>query len=195
MGSTNGSGTGSGVARYSGANSGHPEPPAPTETPEVPRWTIPNRRGAPTQDLWAASWTISTPGSGTTPGEANGRPVLELIQNALPAALDRIPEEGWADPGSLSHRLAEKTASMDAHDSTSADRTSPAALARAPAALTIIELIGPCRFSHFGENGLPVGKAMALPLIQIAATPRFQARAGLGAKTRTAPRVSHSILG
>ncbi|WP_431911739.1 terminase TerL endonuclease subunit [Nonomuraea jabiensis] len=38
------------------------------------------------------------------------------------------------------------------------------------AALSIIEFIGPCRFSHFDENGFPVGKAVGLPLVQIAAT-------------------------
>lgn len=38
------------------------------------------------------------------------------------------------------------------------------------AALAIIEFIGPCRFSHFDENGFPVGKAVRLPLVQIAAT-------------------------
>jgi phage terminase large subunit-like protein len=38
------------------------------------------------------------------------------------------------------------------------------------AALAIIEFIGPCRFSHFDENGFPVGQAVGLPLVQIAAT-------------------------
>lgn len=38
------------------------------------------------------------------------------------------------------------------------------------AALSIIEFIGPCRFSHFDENGFPVGVPVGLPLIQIAAT-------------------------
>ncbi|GES18800.1 terminase [Acrocarpospora pleiomorpha] len=38
------------------------------------------------------------------------------------------------------------------------------------AALAIIEFIGPCRFSHFDENGFPVGKRVRLPLVQIAAT-------------------------
>ncbi|GAA4210571.1 hypothetical protein GCM10022252_78570 [Streptosporangium oxazolinicum] len=38
------------------------------------------------------------------------------------------------------------------------------------AALAIVEFIGPCRFSHFDENGYPVGKAVRLPLVQIAAT-------------------------
>ncbi|WP_084772348.1 hypothetical protein [Nonomuraea candida] len=38
------------------------------------------------------------------------------------------------------------------------------------AALAIIEFIGPARFSHFDDNGFPVGKSVGLPLIQIAAT-------------------------
>src|SRR5690606_3316170 len=38
------------------------------------------------------------------------------------------------------------------------------------AALSIIEFIGPCRFSHFDENGFPVGVPVGLPLVQIAAT-------------------------
>ncbi|MFI6319742.1 terminase TerL endonuclease subunit [Nonomuraea sp. NPDC050556] len=38
------------------------------------------------------------------------------------------------------------------------------------AALAIIEFIGPARFSHFDENGLPVGKPVPLPLVQLAAT-------------------------
>lgn len=39
------------------------------------------------------------------------------------------------------------------------------------AALAIIEFIGPCRFSHFDKKtGLPIAKAVGLPLIQIAAT-------------------------
>ncbi|MDH6705396.1 hypothetical protein P3T27_002106 [Kitasatospora sp. MAA19] len=38
------------------------------------------------------------------------------------------------------------------------------------AALCIVEFIGPCRFSHFDEAGMPVGKRVPLPLVQIAAT-------------------------
>lgn len=39
------------------------------------------------------------------------------------------------------------------------------------AALAIVEFIGPCRFSHFDKKtGLPVGKPVGLPLVQIAAT-------------------------
>ncbi|MFD0384464.1 hypothetical protein ACFQ2B_26160 [Streptomyces stramineus] len=33
-----------------------------------------------------------------------------------------------------------------------------------------MEFIGPARFSHFDENGMPVGKRVPLPLVQIAAT-------------------------
>ncbi|MDX3206057.1 terminase [Streptomyces scabiei] len=38
------------------------------------------------------------------------------------------------------------------------------------AALCIVEFVGPARFSHFDENGMPVGKRVPLPLVQIAAT-------------------------
>ncbi|WP_344024048.1 hypothetical protein [Streptomyces luteireticuli] len=38
------------------------------------------------------------------------------------------------------------------------------------AALAIVEFIGPARFSHFDEHGMPVGKRVPLPLVQIAAT-------------------------
>ncbi|MER5441136.1 hypothetical protein [Streptomyces sp. NPDC002790] len=38
------------------------------------------------------------------------------------------------------------------------------------AALAIVEFIGPARFSHFDKNGMPVGKRVPLPLVQIAAT-------------------------
>jgi hypothetical protein len=36
------------------------------------------------------------------------------------------------------------------------------------AALALCELCGPVRFSHFGKDGQPVGKPVALPLVQIA---------------------------
>ncbi|MEV2279188.1 terminase TerL endonuclease subunit [Nocardiopsis sp. NPDC049922] len=38
------------------------------------------------------------------------------------------------------------------------------------AALSIIEFVGPCRFSHFDRNGFPVAVAVAAPWIQLAAT-------------------------
>jgi phage terminase large subunit-like protein len=44
------------------------------------------------------------------------------------------------------------------------------------AALAIMELIGPCRFSHFDDNGQVVGKAESLPHVQIAAVAEEQTR-------------------
>ncbi|MGW9170146.1 hypothetical protein [Streptomyces decoyicus] len=38
------------------------------------------------------------------------------------------------------------------------------------AALAILEFLGPCRFSHFDAFGLPVGKVVPLPIVQIGAT-------------------------
>jgi hypothetical protein len=38
------------------------------------------------------------------------------------------------------------------------------------AALAIVEFLGPCRFSHFDASGLPVGKPVPLPVVQIGAT-------------------------
>ncbi|MGV9693338.1 hypothetical protein ACWDUX_30010 [Streptomyces sp. NPDC003444] len=38
------------------------------------------------------------------------------------------------------------------------------------AALAIVEFLGPCRFSHFDAYGLPVGKRVALPTVQVGAT-------------------------
>ncbi|GAA4104593.1 hypothetical protein [Streptomyces hundungensis] len=38
------------------------------------------------------------------------------------------------------------------------------------AALAIVEFIGPCRFSHWDETGMPVGKRVPLPVVQLGAT-------------------------
>lgn len=38
------------------------------------------------------------------------------------------------------------------------------------AALCLVELVGPCRFSHFGEDGQPVGKENKASWVQLAAT-------------------------
>ncbi|MFI1528584.1 hypothetical protein [Streptomyces griseus] len=38
------------------------------------------------------------------------------------------------------------------------------------AALAIVEFLGPCRFSHFNAFGLPVGKSVPLPVVQVGAT-------------------------
>ena len=38
------------------------------------------------------------------------------------------------------------------------------------AALCVIEFLGPCRFSHWDKQGNPVGKRVAMPLVNLAAT-------------------------
>ncbi|MFE5092079.1 hypothetical protein ACFRCI_17240 [Streptomyces sp. NPDC056638] len=38
------------------------------------------------------------------------------------------------------------------------------------AALAIVEFLGPCRFSHFNAFGMPVGKSVPLPVVQVGAT-------------------------
>ncbi|MFD7017201.1 hypothetical protein [Streptomyces sp. NPDC059928] len=38
------------------------------------------------------------------------------------------------------------------------------------AALAIVEFIGPCRFSHWAETGMPVAKRVPLPVVQLGAT-------------------------
>ncbi len=64
---------------------------------------------APTQDLWRAFLDdLET-------REPYGRPLAEMLQEALLAALERMDEEGWARRVLLSRRLAGTTPSMDAH--------------------------------------------------------------------------------
>ncbi|MCC3774228.1 TetR/AcrR family transcriptional regulator [Streptomyces sp. UNOB3_S3] len=77
---------------------------------------------APTQDLWAAFLDdLET----RDPG---GRTLLETLQDALLAALDRMTDD-WARRVLLSRRLAERTPSMGAHGLHFCDRTCRAALA------------------------------------------------------------------
>ncbi|MGW7416765.1 TetR/AcrR family transcriptional regulator [Streptomyces sp. NPDC054863] len=79
--------------------------------------------GAPTQDLWAAfldELETCDPGGGT---------VLDMLQEAFLAALDRMTADGWARRTLLSRRLAEHAPSMDAHGLHFCDRTGRAALA------------------------------------------------------------------
>jgi AcrR family transcriptional regulator len=64
---------------------------------------------APTQDLWR---TFLDDLETREPG---GRPLAEMLQETLFAALERMTEEGWARRALLSRRLAEETPSMDAH--------------------------------------------------------------------------------
>jgi AcrR family transcriptional regulator len=78
---------------------------------------------APTQDLWAAflvELEASVPASGT---------LLELLQEALLAALGAMPEDGWAERVEVSCRLADATPSMRAHGLQFCDRTTCTAIA------------------------------------------------------------------
>jgi AcrR family transcriptional regulator len=77
---------------------------------------------APTQDLWVAFLTdLET-------RQPNGGPLLELLQDALLAALGRMPAEGWADRVLRSRRLAADTPSMNAHGLHFCDRTTRTAI-------------------------------------------------------------------
>lgn len=78
---------------------------------------------APLQDLWVAFLTdLSTRrlGSGT---------LLHVLQETLCEALDQMPSDGWADRAIHSHRLAQSTPSMAAHNLQFCDRTVREALA------------------------------------------------------------------
>ncbi|MFE9397448.1 TetR/AcrR family transcriptional regulator [Streptomyces flavidovirens] len=78
---------------------------------------------APTQDLWLAFLDeLET-------REPGGRPVLEMLREALFAALERVAADGgWTRRVLLSRQLAERTPSMDAHGLHFCHRTSRAAL-------------------------------------------------------------------
>ncbi|MEU1371672.1 TetR/AcrR family transcriptional regulator [Streptomyces sp. NPDC005803] len=77
---------------------------------------------APLQDLWTAFLEE------LQSSRLNGRPLLELAQEALLAALDHVADEEWADRTALSLRLAEQTPSMNAHGLHFCERTTNAAL-------------------------------------------------------------------
>ncbi|GAA2112156.1 TetR/AcrR family transcriptional regulator [Actinomadura alba] len=77
---------------------------------------------APTQDLWTAfldDLEIREPDHQT---------LLAMLQDTLLAALERMPDEGWAHRVLLSHRLTATTPSMDAHGLQFCDRTSRQAM-------------------------------------------------------------------
>ncbi|MFF2325306.1 MULTISPECIES: TetR/AcrR family transcriptional regulator [unclassified Streptomyces] len=78
---------------------------------------------APTQDLWLAFLDDL---ESRQPGN---RPLLEMLQDALLAALERMTADGWSRRVLLSRRLAEKTPSMDAHGLHFCDSTTRTALA------------------------------------------------------------------
>ncbi|MGW4801045.1 TetR/AcrR family transcriptional regulator [Nonomuraea sp. NPDC004297] len=65
---------------------------------------------APLHDLWRAFLEELE----TAP--ADGRPMLELMEATLLAALDRVADEAWAGRAALSFRLSQETSSMDAHN-------------------------------------------------------------------------------
>ncbi|MEV6974351.1 TetR family transcriptional regulator [Kitasatospora sp. NPDC093806] len=78
---------------------------------------------APTQDLWAAFLDVLSTGP-----IADGRPLIGVYEDALVAALDRMPADGWAERALASRRLAARTPSMDAHGLAFCDRTTRAAV-------------------------------------------------------------------
>ena len=78
---------------------------------------------APTQDMWTAfteELDRRAPDGGT---------LLEFLQDALFAAVDRMNDQDWPTRVRLSRRLAAKTPSMDAHGLHFCDRTIRASLA------------------------------------------------------------------
>ncbi|MET9605449.1 TetR family transcriptional regulator [Streptomyces sp. NPDC006512] len=78
---------------------------------------------APAQDLWAAFLDdLET-------REPDGRPVMEMLQDALLAALGTMTADGWPDRVRLGRRLAAETPSIRAHGLAFCDRTTGTALA------------------------------------------------------------------
>ncbi|MEU7031017.1 TetR family transcriptional regulator [Streptomyces sp. NPDC046275] len=78
---------------------------------------------APTQDLWAAFLDVLEEVA------PDGRRLLAVYEDALVAAIGRMPAEGWAERVVASRRLAARTPSMDAHGLAFCDRTTRSALA------------------------------------------------------------------
>ncbi|WP_369639514.1 TetR/AcrR family transcriptional regulator, partial [Nocardia sp. JMUB6875] len=77
---------------------------------------------APTQDLWA---TFLTQLETITPRTDR---LLDLLEDTLLAALDQMPDEGWADRVLRSRRLAAEVPSMNAHGLEFCDATTRSAL-------------------------------------------------------------------
>jgi AcrR family transcriptional regulator len=78
---------------------------------------------APTQDLWDA-FVAELEASRTAQGT-----LLELLQEALHAALAAMPAQGWTERVEQSRRLAATTPAMNAHGLQFCDRTTRASLA------------------------------------------------------------------
>lgn len=79
---------------------------------------------APTQDLWAAFLIELETGD-----PSRDQLLRELLRDALLAALDRMPADGWADRVLRSRRLAARVPSMNAHGLEFCDRTTRTAVA------------------------------------------------------------------
>lgn len=77
---------------------------------------------APHQDLWAAFL------ENLRAGRSEGGPVMELMQDALLDALDRVADEAWAHRTLLGYRLAERTPSVQAHNLNFCEDTTRTAL-------------------------------------------------------------------
>ncbi|MEV0996202.1 TetR family transcriptional regulator [Nonomuraea sp. NPDC050202] len=65
---------------------------------------------APLHDMWG----VFLEELETIP--ADGRPLVEQMQAALLAALERVADEAWAGRAVLSYRLSQETSTMDAHN-------------------------------------------------------------------------------
>ncbi|MDJ1134793.1 TetR/AcrR family transcriptional regulator [Streptomyces iconiensis] len=79
---------------------------------------------SPANDLWAAcleELKVRAP-------EAEGAGLLELLQEALLAALEQMTDEAWTQRLALSRQLADRTPSVDAHGRQFCERTGRALL-------------------------------------------------------------------
>ncbi|NJP90253.1 TetR/AcrR family transcriptional regulator [Nonomuraea sp. FMUSA5-5] len=65
---------------------------------------------APLHDMWRAFLEELE----TIP--ADGRPLMELMEATLLAALERVADPAWAGRAALSYRLSQETSSMDAYN-------------------------------------------------------------------------------
>ncbi|MFC4469398.1 TetR/AcrR family transcriptional regulator [Streptomyces xiangluensis] len=84
---------------------------------------------APTQDFWRAFLDeIAKPPNPSSASDPPG-PFLGIVQEAMFAAMDRMPGDDWAGSVRLSRRLAAQTPSMNAHGLGFCDRSIAQALA------------------------------------------------------------------
>ncbi|WP_280457484.1 TetR/AcrR family transcriptional regulator [Nocardia carnea] len=73
---------------------------------------------APLQDMWAAFLR------NLEHRECRGITVLEMLQDALISTVEAIADDGWTQRAARSHRLAQDTPSMGAHNLQFCDQTS-----------------------------------------------------------------------